>query len=436
MKFIVAGYYTKNTPYEEEIKKLTDSCAAFNIPTFIKGFDSRGKWEYNCGIKPEFIFEAMSCYPDLNILYIDADGIIREYPTYFETLDADIGAHLKDGRELISNTVFIRNTAPVRLFIQQWIYKQTQNPIMWDQRTLQALVRTTPSIKFVNIPPNYSQIFDSMKHNGKPIIEHFQASRRFKTAVNAKPIIGTLPGTPYEIPDLVCGKRVRRNADGSFFLPRATPEDIKEINTMFYKYPGELKWCPRSVGSLTIEELRPTFKDKDIYIVGKGPSLDVLSKDDFPNPESPVIGINEAIHKIETLDLPNPLFVCTQDAWLKDTCRPKTAIVLAHYTAQHWYADYAKKIVYHCSEIGLPKSNLTAIHALSLGRLLKCKSFKMLCFDSCVDSTMGYAKCVGYPATRGGDPNRFKVHRSRFDKYSDGTPIEYLACKASGKSQP
>ena len=53
--FIICGYYTKNTPYEEEIKHLVATCKQFDLNVHTQGYDSRGSWVQNCAIKGEFV---------------------------------------------------------------------------------------------------------------------------------------------------------------------------------------------------------------------------------------------------------------------------------------------------------------------------------------------------------------------------------------------
>ena len=46
-----------------------------------------------------------------------------------------------------------------------------------------------PNFSYKNLPPEYTMIFDSMRGmypNIVPVIEHFQASRRFRNDVNEK----------------------------------------------------------------------------------------------------------------------------------------------------------------------------------------------------------------------------------------------------------
>ena len=67
---------------------------------------------------------------------------------------------------------------------------QTNRMEQWNLDTvIQQIQKEDPSFKVNNLPPEYTFIFDSMKKmypNAKPVIEHFQASRRFKHDVNTK----------------------------------------------------------------------------------------------------------------------------------------------------------------------------------------------------------------------------------------------------------
>ena len=105
--FIVIAFYTKQTPYEQEILGLDKTCKEMGIHCHTKGYRNRGKWVRNAAIKPRFILEMMAKHPGRNLVYLDADARVRKYPGFFEDLDADIGIHYRRkrrNRELSSAT--------------------------------------------------------------------------------------------------------------------------------------------------------------------------------------------------------------------------------------------------------------------------------------------------------------------------------------------
>jgi len=189
-KFIVIGFYTKNTPYEEEIKIMANSCKKFNIEVKIHEYPSLNEWEHNLWIKPVFIMNMMYLHPNVDLLYLDSDAVICEYPILFDNFQYDMGCHLKDGKELLSGTIFLKNNNNTRCFVSNWhgMYLTFDGQFLAEQTALEYMVKNNlnkHNMSFFNLPATYAQIFDSMAHNGKPIIQQNQASRRFKCQIHS-----------------------------------------------------------------------------------------------------------------------------------------------------------------------------------------------------------------------------------------------------------
>lgn len=421
--FIVCSFYTKNTPYEEEIKIMLASCKRFNIPTFILSYDSRGTWVKNCAIKSEFVFEALIRNSDKNLVFLDSDAEIKQYPRLFESLTCDISAHYKDGWELMSNTIFMQNNSKVQQLVRYWITMQQENPIEWDQKVLDRCIKQYGSqlgIIFQDLPPTYAQIFDSMKKFGDPVIEQHQASRRFKKKISS--------GISTTLPESIKKLHPRFFDDGTFYLTRCTPDIEKTLKADYNKFTNEPRWFPKSKGSIPLSDLKRYFDGKECYIIGKGPSLDRLQAIDFPNQGAPIICLNESIRKVESLGIANKLFVLQQDAWLKETCRPKqtTTTMLLNHSCQNWYPDIGDKFIFHHLELGLKKRFLSVTYAIAIAKLCGVKTFKLLCFDAALTQNTGYAKIIGYDATRGGDPKRFLNHRGGILNHAKPIPLEFI----------
>jgi len=419
MSFIVIGFYTEDTPYEDEIQGLVKSCANFNIQCEVRGYPSRDSWQENTCIKPEFILDMMEEFPNKDLVYIDADGIVQQYPELFDTMTDDIAIHYKDGTELLSGTIFIKNNDKMKLFIKCWINILSNHPQMIDQKGLNTtIIRFAESqgVSVGKLPATYTQIYDLMKDAGNPVIEHFQASRRFRQSIVAKKLI----------PDEVMGQKVRKCGDGSFFLVRAKPNIIKYLDERYTRVHNELKWYPNSIGDTNIQDIAHYFEGKDCYIVGKGPSIDKLKASDFENPRNPIICINESIHQVEKLGLPNKVFAMQQDTWLKDTCRPKYATLLITIACRHWYADFKDQYQFTHSHLGLITNNLTVVYALTMARKFGASGYKLMCFDACVNESVEYGKCIGHNSDSGGSPERFLGHKEIILGHTGSLPIEFI----------
>jgi len=184
MNFIVVAFYTENTPYEEEIKNLEESLKGFAFQSTIMSYESRGSWVENAGIKPEFIQTMLNLHQGSDILYVDADAVFRQEPIFFENFDGDIGVHFRNGTELLSGTIYLNNNERTHECVRLWIEKQQAEPTKWDQLSLHSVIKELPDLKVVDLPMEYTFIFDKFKGKcGGPVIEHFQASRKYRRII-------------------------------------------------------------------------------------------------------------------------------------------------------------------------------------------------------------------------------------------------------------
>ena len=152
MSFIITAFYTEDTPYEQEVQHLRSSLEALQLKHDIRPYKNRGEWVINAGIKPEHIYNIMLAYPTDNIVYVDADAVVRQYPTLFNDIEEDIGVHYYKGKELLSGTIFFKNTPRVLKLLEDWIYAQTKNERTWDQKIFQQLLVDNPDIKIRDLP--------------------------------------------------------------------------------------------------------------------------------------------------------------------------------------------------------------------------------------------------------------------------------------------
>lgn len=414
--FIVIGFYTADTPYEKEIKQLVRSCQAFGIHCHTESYTSRGSWVRNAAIKPEFILKMMESHPDKNIVYLDADARIKKYPKLFDTLDADIAIHFRNGKELLSGTIFIG--AKAKSLIQAWAEAQQKQIDTWDQKVLAEVLKTwRKPIRIVRLPPTYCQIFDTMRNAGDPVIEHLQASRRYKQLVTI--------GTTRDIPHVLYNMKIRSAVDGSYWISKRHKQVEAFMDANCIRFPGSLRWSPRYTTTNRFNDLKEIFKDQRCYIIGKGPSLDHLGVRHFPNTKAPIIAINEAIFKVESLELSNPIYALQQDAKLRSTCLPKRAPIFISMKAANYYAGYERVYIFQNTELGLHPNALSVSAAICLAKRLGSIEFELICFDACVNQRLGYARCITYKSTWGGAPKRFLTHRSKIMKHAQHTPVEW-----------
>ena len=123
-------------------------------------------------------------YPSERIVWVDADAEIQQYPEMFWNMpaDVDMACHWRDGKELLSGTLYFGATKGAAEIVEKWCEAQKLNTGVWDQRTLQGVMMGAyDRWNTVKLPPSYAFIFDTFrkKYPGvEPVIEHHQASRR------------------------------------------------------------------------------------------------------------------------------------------------------------------------------------------------------------------------------------------------------------------
>lgn len=169
-------------PYAVEAERLRASLQRLGLEYRIDEVPSRGSWDRNILITPEYIRDVMR-ETDGPVLYVDADAEFHSGPEFEGGYD--LAVHYLNGHELLDGTMWVANNAVSRDVVDQWCNEVRVGE--WEQVTLQRILDRRPDVRVNCLPPEYCYIFDTSRalHPGvEPIIEHHQASRRLKREVN------------------------------------------------------------------------------------------------------------------------------------------------------------------------------------------------------------------------------------------------------------
>ncbi|MEX2174457.1 MAG: class I SAM-dependent methyltransferase [Pirellulaceae bacterium] len=185
---LVICFYTNNTEYEIEARKLIESCQRHNLDHLVAGVESRGSWEANCSLKSEFIHDTWkSC--GRPVLWVDADAILQCSPELLRGCDADFAIHKCRRWQFASGSVYFNQTSAAATLLQRWLARCRQYPQVWDQENLDLAWEDTVAVHPLEtrwLPEPYCRIFDLYEGRSPSagVIEHFQASRRLKAKVS------------------------------------------------------------------------------------------------------------------------------------------------------------------------------------------------------------------------------------------------------------
>lgn len=183
--FIVIGYFTRGTFYEEHTQALVASLELYSVPYHIEGIEDLGGWYKNVNYKPTFIKRMMKKFPDCNIVYVDCDAKFFGWPKLFGEIKDNIAVHLFDkshfnkslqGFEVLSGTIFLQNTDETYRLVESWEKLCKEKPHQFDQKSLEKILDGN----FYNLPEAYCKIQGTSHHVPNAIIVHYQASRKVR----------------------------------------------------------------------------------------------------------------------------------------------------------------------------------------------------------------------------------------------------------------
>jgi hypothetical protein len=194
---VFVSHYTKSTPYEQEVQNLIKSLERHGLDYDIEGIEPLKDWRANSNYCAWQVQAMLKKHKPRSIVRVDADARIQRYPKLFEDFGPDIGACIwkesrlkyyeKDG-EFMGGTLFFLNNERTEQLVYDWVDACTIRPRERNGDLLFELVKVKKKaklLKFRTMPLEYCKIFDfQMGGVTKPVIEHFQASRRFKRIVN------------------------------------------------------------------------------------------------------------------------------------------------------------------------------------------------------------------------------------------------------------
>lgn len=188
-KFIVVSFYTKKTGYEKEVLRLEKSMIEHAIPYHIEAVPNLGSWLKNTHFKAIFMKNILERFYNVDIVWTDADSVFHKYPTLFDTINCDIAIHFRQWEprpnELLIGTMYHRNNQKIRNLINQWIVFNAKNKSRRAQLNFESVFyKNKKKLKLVKLPIEYCCIFDDEKRSKvNPVVEHFQASRKYRDKV-------------------------------------------------------------------------------------------------------------------------------------------------------------------------------------------------------------------------------------------------------------
>jgi len=199
-----------------------------------------------------------------------------------------------------------------------------------------------------------------------------------------------------------------------------------------------------------MKEFKNIFKGQTVWIIGAGPSLQYLTKEDIKS--GPIITLDRAIIKAEEIGLSGSVFSMQKDGGPRrryptpklipdcdhspncgDVCgpmyRPKQgATLLVHrHESLYCFPDYSPRYVFDWKEFGLPINLFSLILAIKIGTLMGCDKFRFISCDAhaigCFERYVPNVGIMGIDPHYKNQPRRIRPYLADLD-YEWITPVK------------
>ena len=197
-KFIVIAMYTPGTPYEKERERLIKSLDKINVRRHLYQIPNLGNWTKNGQQNAVVILKAMEEH-DCNIVFVDADAEIKEYPILFDDYKYDMAIYPLCYNEernthskvktlnYLTGTMFWRNCPDCKELLNEWVEMNNSNTLI-DEINIKTLLQSPKwqTFNWAELPIEYCYIENHYKFEGveNPVICHYQAGERFAHIIN------------------------------------------------------------------------------------------------------------------------------------------------------------------------------------------------------------------------------------------------------------
>lgn len=234
----VISFYTIDTPYEDEAKRLEKSLRRLGIEYAIAGLPSLGSWVANCAQKARFIRDEFNTNGG-DFWWFDADAELAVQPERFDPEKVDIAIALRHGWDPASGSCFFGTSNTTARLIDLWTEYCETYPFVWDQLLLGFALHNIRIVEPINVV-QLSNAYIRKYKKGKitiffkklrelvgirpaPIVRQYQASQRLKNAVLK--VNPENPSNHIEIGDRSCPDHIRQVIAGR----RSEPIDVGAV---------------------------------------------------------------------------------------------------------------------------------------------------------------------------------------------------------------
>ena len=182
MKPLFISWNTPDEWYVSQALRLQESLIKFELEYDARCSENSGGWAGGCFFKAHFILLMLDEHPERNIVWLDADAQIVQYPALLDSIETDI-AYVRNGnKEVVASMLYFKNNEASRSLIRDWIQANEMFPDnrAADQENLGRLIDALEQagvITSTQLPASYCYEDGITQKKTVPVIYQWIASR-------------------------------------------------------------------------------------------------------------------------------------------------------------------------------------------------------------------------------------------------------------------
>lgn len=179
MSYLVTSGYTIGSPYYNAVLALYESGQKHGVHVEAMPYNTFGTWRANVNYKALLAEYALKRQGNngVNIVWIDAGGLILKPLTLFDDYPYDIGVYIAEwplgsGKRVCDiGTVFFKNCPKVLEFVKKWAVWSMAHQTKSLQDEFCKMMKAS-SLNWAELPPEYCMVVapDPVPDNFKPYI--------------------------------------------------------------------------------------------------------------------------------------------------------------------------------------------------------------------------------------------------------------------------
>jgi len=183
----VVSFHTGGA-YADHAERLGESLAKFALPHDVVREPDLGSYQANCQHKAAFLARRMAEAPGEDLLWLDADSVVRARPEILlAPLDCDLAVYChRHEKDVWTGTVLVRATPLAKAAVLRWVGWNRMRPERLDQRNLMfalfdEALPASERPRILRLPREYCWVEWLMRPGSGaavPTIEHFAIGAR------------------------------------------------------------------------------------------------------------------------------------------------------------------------------------------------------------------------------------------------------------------